>query len=243
MEFKRLVRTHTKEETEDAANFAGVVCVLYWAGCAFFIGLMVLLLAPAVKAQEIQVEIAQPPVRFLTADTGQADKKIAPSAGEPIGDGSLLVVADAESKDLIVLEATTAKVIQSLKLSTFDKKPKWEAMARDKEADTPLNHLNDADIPFTMVAAVLVRGRGLPSCAPPAHRSGLAHAPACLRYPLLTSACREARGSPRAARLRVFARATRRPSSQGKPPHSPGVGAGASTPTHPRMEDFVGTGH
>ena len=103
------------------------------ASCGLFLGLVVLLSALAVRAQEVQVEVAQPPVRFLTADTGSEDKKIEPSGVEPIGDGSLLLVADDKSESLIVVEAATARVKQSLKLSIFDNRPKWEALARDDE--------------------------------------------------------------------------------------------------------------
>jgi hypothetical protein len=101
--------------------------------CALFLGLVVLLPALAVRAQEVQVEVAQPPVRFLTADTDSEDKRIEPSGVEPIEDGNLLLVADDKSESLIVVEAATGRVKQSLKLSTFDNRPKWEAMARDDD--------------------------------------------------------------------------------------------------------------
>jgi hypothetical protein len=101
--------------------------------CAPFLGLMVLLSALAVRAQEVQVEVAQPPVRFLTADTGSEDKRIEPSGVEPIGDGNLLLVADDKNESLIVVEAATGRVKQSLSLSTFENRPKWEALARDDE--------------------------------------------------------------------------------------------------------------
>jgi hypothetical protein len=103
------------------------------SSCALLLGLAVLLPALGARAQEVQVEVAQPPVRFLTADTGQDDKKIEPSGVEPIGDGSLLLVADDKSENLIVVEAATGRVKQSLKLSTFANRPKWEALARDDE--------------------------------------------------------------------------------------------------------------
>ena len=97
------------------------------------LGLVVLLPALTARAQEVHVEVAQPPVRFLTDDTGSEDKKIEPSGVEPIGDGKLLLVADDKSESLLVVEAATARVKQSLKLSTFDNRPKWEALARDDE--------------------------------------------------------------------------------------------------------------
>jgi hypothetical protein len=86
-----------------------------------------------VRAQEVQVEIVQPPLRFLTADTASEDKKIEPSGVEPIGDGNLLLMADDKSESLIVVEASTARVKQSLSLSTFDNRPKWEGLAHDDE--------------------------------------------------------------------------------------------------------------
>jgi hypothetical protein len=101
--------------------------------CSLLLGLVVLLTALGVRAQEIQVEVAQSPVRFLTADTGQEDKNVEPSAVESIGNGSLLLVADDKSEDLIVVEAATGRIKQSLKLSTFNNRPKWEALAHDDE--------------------------------------------------------------------------------------------------------------
>jgi hypothetical protein len=100
------------------------------ASCALFLGLLSTL---AARAQEVQVEVAQPPVRFLTADTGWEDKKVEPSGAEPIGDGSLPLVADDKSESLIAVEAATCRVKQSLKLSTFDNRPRWEALARDDD--------------------------------------------------------------------------------------------------------------
>jgi hypothetical protein len=63
------------------------------ASCVLFLGLLELLPTLAVRAQDVQVEIVQPPMRFLTADTGREDRKIEPSGVAPIGDGSLLLVA------------------------------------------------------------------------------------------------------------------------------------------------------
>ena len=40
------------------------------ASCVTFLGLVLLLPTLAVRAQEVQVEIVQPPMHFLTADTG-----------------------------------------------------------------------------------------------------------------------------------------------------------------------------
>ncbi|HEV2915079.1 MAG TPA: hypothetical protein VGX92_17515 [Pyrinomonadaceae bacterium] len=91
--------------------------------------------AQAARAQEVQVEVAQPSIHFLSTATGQEDKNIEPSAVEPIGDGTLLLVADDENKNLLVVEAATGAIKQELKLGKFDKKPKWEAMARDPEGN------------------------------------------------------------------------------------------------------------
>ena len=103
------------------------------AWCVLFIGLSALFLTPLSRAQEVHIESIQTPIRFLSVDTKQEDTKIEPSAVEPIGDGKLLLVADDENKSLIVVEALTGQITQQLKLSSFDKKPKWEAMARDLE--------------------------------------------------------------------------------------------------------------
>jgi len=101
--------------------------------CAFFLGLVILIPALAARAQEVQVEIAQPTVRFLTADTGREDRKIEPSGVEPIGDGTLLLVACDKSESLAVVEAATGRIKQWLKLGTFKNMPKWEDLARDDE--------------------------------------------------------------------------------------------------------------
>ena len=50
------------------ANSTGVVCDIPWAGSTSS--------DSAVRAQEVQVEIAQPPIPFLTADTWGAQKKL-----------------------------------------------------------------------------------------------------------------------------------------------------------------------
>jgi hypothetical protein len=72
-------------------------------------------------------------MRFLTAGTGSEEQKIEPSGVEPIGDGKLLLVAEDKSESLLVVEAATGQIKQSLKLSAFDNRPKWEALARDDE--------------------------------------------------------------------------------------------------------------
>jgi hypothetical protein len=92
--------------------------------CAFFLGLVILIPTLAARAQEVQVEVAQPTLHFLTADTGLEDNKIEPSGVAPIGDGSLLLVACDKNDSLLVVELATGRVKQSLSLGTFDNRPK-----------------------------------------------------------------------------------------------------------------------
>jgi hypothetical protein len=96
-------------------------------------GLVVLLPALAVRAQEVQVEIVQPPMRFLTADTGREDRRIEPSGVATIGDGSLLLVACDKNACLSVVEAATGRIKQSFSVGVFDNRPKWEDLAHDNE--------------------------------------------------------------------------------------------------------------
>jgi hypothetical protein len=99
-----------------------------------YVSLLGLLLPTlAVGAQEVQVEIVNPPMHFRAAGTRLEDKKIEPSGMEPIGDGKLLLVADDKNGSLVVVEAATGQVKQLLQLSTFDTRPKWEALARDDQ--------------------------------------------------------------------------------------------------------------
>ncbi|HEY7319817.1 MAG TPA: hypothetical protein VIE89_19780 [Candidatus Binatia bacterium] len=100
---------------------------------ALFYGLVILVPVLTARAQEVHVEVVQPPMRFLTAGTGSEEQKIEPSGVEPIGDGKLLLVAEDKSESLLVVEAATGQIKQSLKLSAFDNRPKWEALARDDE--------------------------------------------------------------------------------------------------------------
>ena len=97
------------------------------------LGLSLLLSALAVRAQEVQVEIVQPPMRFLMADTGREDRKIEPSGVAPIGDGSLLLVACDKNACLSVVEAATGRIKQSFSVGVFDNRPKWEDLAHDDE--------------------------------------------------------------------------------------------------------------
>jgi hypothetical protein len=103
------------------------------ASCVLFLGLVELLPTLAVRAQEVQVEIVQPPMRFLTADTGLEDKKIEPSGVATIGDGNLLLVACDKNACLSVVEAATGRIKQSFSLGVFDTRPKWEDLAHDDE--------------------------------------------------------------------------------------------------------------
>ena len=96
-------------------------------------GLVVLLPALAVRAQEVQVEIVQPPMRFLTADTGREDRRIEPSGVASIGDCSVLLVACDKNACLSVVEAATGRIKQSFSVGVFDNRPKWEDLAHDDE--------------------------------------------------------------------------------------------------------------
>jgi hypothetical protein len=100
---------------------------------ALFLGLLILTPALAVRAQEVDVEVAQPPIPFLTADTGREDRKIEPSGVATIGDGSLLLVACDKNACLSVVEAATGRIKQSFSLGVSDKKPKWEDLAHDDD--------------------------------------------------------------------------------------------------------------
>ena len=103
------------------------------ASCVKFFGLVLLLPTLAVRAQEVQVEIVQPPIRFLTADTGTEDRRIEPSGVAAIGDGSLLLVACDKNVCLSVVEAATGRIKQSFSVGVSDARPKWEDLAHDDE--------------------------------------------------------------------------------------------------------------
>jgi hypothetical protein len=87
------------------------------------------------EAQEAHVAMVQPPIKFLAIDSGETDVKVEMSAVAPIGDGTLLLMADDENKNLLVVEAATGKLKQTLTVKGVEKKPKWEAMAIDAEGD------------------------------------------------------------------------------------------------------------
>src|SRR5262245_50279534 len=101
--------------------------------CVTFLGLILLLPALAVRAQEVQVEMIQPPMPFLTADAGSVDRKIEPSGVATIGDGSLLLVACDKNACLNVVEAATGQIKQTFSVGVFDNRPKWEDLAHDDE--------------------------------------------------------------------------------------------------------------
>src|SRR6516165_7412284 len=103
------------------------------ASSLLILGLSLLLSALAVRAQEVQVEIVQPPMRFLTADTGKEDRRIEPSGVAAIGDGSLLLVACDKNVCLSVVEAATGRIKQSFSVGVSDTRPKWEDLAHDDE--------------------------------------------------------------------------------------------------------------
>lgn len=103
------------------------------ASCVTFLGLVLLLPTLAVRAQEVQVEIVQPPMHFLTADTGREDRKIEPSGVALIGNGRLLLVACDKNACLSVVEAATGWIKQSFSVGVIDKRPKWEDLAHDDE--------------------------------------------------------------------------------------------------------------
>jgi hypothetical protein len=105
------------------------------ASCALFLGLVILIPGLLARAQEVQVEVAHPTLRFLTADAGLEDNKIEPSGVAPIGDGSLILVACDKNDSLLVVELATGRVKQSLSLGTFDNRPKWEDLAHDDEGN------------------------------------------------------------------------------------------------------------
>ena len=103
------------------------------ASCGTFLGLVLLLPALAVRAQEVQIEIAQPPMPFLTTDTGREDRRIEPSGVAAIGDGSQLLVACDKNACLSVVEAATGRIKQSFSVGILDNRPKWEDLAHDDE--------------------------------------------------------------------------------------------------------------
>jgi len=98
-----------------------------------FLGLVLLLPAPPVRAQELQVEVVQPPTSFLTADTGKEDGKIEPSGVATIGDGKFILVACDKNACLSIVEASTGRIKQSFSVGVSDSRPKWEDLAHDDE--------------------------------------------------------------------------------------------------------------
>ncbi len=79
-----------------------------------------------VHAQEIS---GSGPVMFF-----KDHPTIEPSAVEPIGDGTYLLVADDNTKDLLIVEKQTGKIVApKLEIPGLAKNPDWEAMAKDGE--------------------------------------------------------------------------------------------------------------
>jgi hypothetical protein len=103
------------------------------ASCVTFLGLILLLPALTVRAQEVQIETIQPPMPFLIADTGGEDRRIEPSGAATIGDGSQLLVVCDKNACLSVVEAATGRIKQSFSVGVFDNRPKWEDLAHDDE--------------------------------------------------------------------------------------------------------------
>ena len=104
------------------------------ASCVTFLGLVLLLPTLAVRAQEVQVEIVQPPMHFLTADTGREDRKIEPSGVALIGNGRLLLVACDKNACLSVVEAATGWIKQSFSVGSLTKGPSgrtWHTTMRE----------------------------------------------------------------------------------------------------------------
>jgi hypothetical protein len=92
----------------------------------------------AAPGDEIQVEKASTRRPILTAQPTAGhdgvDRKIEASAIEPIGDGSLLLVADDKTPGLVVVDAETGfRKGEPLSLGDFGPiAPKWEGMAHDE---------------------------------------------------------------------------------------------------------------
>ncbi len=102
--------------------------------------LLILAGVPA-RAGEIVVESASPrmPLLIERATPGRdgLDPKLEASAVEPIGDGSLLLVADDKTPGLVVIDSATGRRVgDPLMLGPLAEGaivPKWEGMARDGE--------------------------------------------------------------------------------------------------------------
>jgi hypothetical protein len=80
-----------------------------------------------IRAQEI--EMRGPTLLFKN------EEKFDPSAVEPIGDGTYLLVADDDTTPLLIVDAKTREIIpKRLEIPDFQaSNPDWEAMAKDSE--------------------------------------------------------------------------------------------------------------
>ena len=78
------------------------------------------------RAQEIS---GSGPVMFF-----KDQPAIEPSGVGPIGDGTYLLVADDNTKDLLIVERQTGKILRTnLVIPGLNRNPDWEAMAKDGE--------------------------------------------------------------------------------------------------------------
>ncbi len=137
----------------------------------------VLLVGAAVSARgdEIVVESASARTPILAADPAPGrdglDPKIEASAVEPIGEGSLLLVADDKTPGLVVVDRRTGRRVGSpLSLGQAAEgpiAPKWEGMARDGETFYVIGSHSGKKAAERRAHARLVRFR-LASTQPPA---------------------------------------------------------------------------
>lgn len=86
-----------------------------------------------VRAQEITMQA--PTLAFKPTPDVRDVKSIEPSGVEPIGDGKYLLVADDNASALLVVEAQTAEVVNTLPIPGYpvESRPDWEAMAKDSQ--------------------------------------------------------------------------------------------------------------
>ena len=104
------------------------------------------------------------------------DPKLEASAVEPIGDGTLLLVADDKTPDLVVVETATGRQTgQKLslgKLAAGPIAPKWEGMARDGDTYYVIGSHSGKKVDEHLAHARLLRFK-LSSTNPPAIVPGL----------------------------------------------------------------------
>ena len=98
--------------------------------------LIITSLTTIAAAQEVQVEIAEKPIPFLSLETRMENPKIEVSAVEAIDEaGNFLLAVDDEDARLMIVETKTGRILKYLSLKGVPNKPKpkWEALARDDE--------------------------------------------------------------------------------------------------------------